>query len=824
MSRIAQVSPDRPGRAGARSSRGSGRWTCPARNGHSAWAAVAVLALLVASTGIGEAAWAAEIETRPADQEAFAPSPELEAAWAFVRAKLLADEGDHEGALAAYQRAVELDGDDAYNLLEAARYHTYLSQISRSRQQQLSYLEQGLLYIDRARQIDADNTDVLELYAQIHMRMVDEKPASLALAQGALEHLRDLEPSNLTALTSLGQIYLWSQESEKAVEVLRDATRYASGNRMIQSMLVEALMGTGNSADAEKALEYLVELEPEDSESRIRLAELYSDRGEHSAAVEVLEQAPEGDWFGAARIRQVLAREYHLAGRNEEALELTDEMMAETSGASAAEGFLRLRAAVLSALIRYDEAIEAFLPVIEVSEGGRRTQDLLLLGRLYERVGRVEEASRMLSAEVESGEASSDAGGVDQIRLALAGMYQRGGDLGRAELWIRPVAEGAGQGPAVAAQALAEIREQDGRLADALAGLESAAAAQDAAGETDLARALDLRRAVTLAEAEQWTALEGLARSLTSSDVAGASPAARQLLAEAMAGQGRLDRALELLDDPESAATAPPEGEPSEGVPSGDRSSGDGSTDVDGEEAGPGADPAAEEVRAPDRRLRAKRFQLLFEHGREEQARAELAELARSEDPGELFFAARMYQSQGMHAQAVPLLERIVSTEPERLDAVFALGAAYERSGQHAEAESTFEGLLAERPGHPATLNYLGYMWAERGENLRRAHEMIREAVAKDPDNGAYVDSLGWVLFQMGAHAEARPHLEWAARLESTDPTVHEHLGDLYVALGEIGPARAAYEKALEHLDDDEAAGRLDGKIRGLTAAPGEAR
>ncbi|MEO1368758.1 MAG: tetratricopeptide repeat protein, partial [Acidobacteriota bacterium] len=129
---------------------------------------------------------------------------------------------------------------------------------------------------------------------------------------------------------------------------------------------------------------------------------------------------------------------------------------------------------------------------------------------------------------------------------------------------------------------------------------------------------------------------------------------------------------------------------------------------------------------------------------------------------------------------------------------------------------------------------YLGYTWAERGENLDEALGLIQRAVAADPDNGAYVDSLGWVYYQLGRFHEARPHLEWAARLEPDDATVHEHLGDLYAALGERELSRAAYRRALEILgvaaeaavergreaeaDDVAGAARIEGKLDALDA------
>ncbi|MEE9562603.1 MAG: tetratricopeptide repeat protein, partial [Thermoanaerobaculia bacterium] len=113
------------------------------------------------------------------------------------------------------------------------------------------------------------------------------------------------------------------------------------------------------------------------------------------------------------------------------------------------------------------------------------------------------------------------------------------------------------------------------------------------------------------------------------------------------------------------------------------------------------------------------------------------------------------------------------------------------------EAEAVFQELLDTEPQFAPALNYLGYMWAEEGENLDRALVMVSQAVNLEPDNGAYADSLGWTHFQLGNYKEAKGQLERAADLVGDDPVVFEHLGDLYVVLGDLEKAREVYERAL---------------------------
>ena len=100
-------------------------------------------------------------------------------------------------------------------------------------------------------------------------------------------------------------------------------------------------------------------------------------------------------------------------------------------------------------------------------------------------------------------------------------------------------------------------------------------------------------------------------------------------------------------------------------------------------------------------------------------------------------------------------------------------------------------------------LNYLGYMWAEKGENLDEALAMVQRALELEPDSAAYIDSLGWIYFRQGDYRQALEQLDRAARLLPRDGTVQEHLGDVQRALGNVGEARTAYERALALGDDN---------------------
>lgn len=198
----------------------------------------------------------------------------------------------------------------------------------------------------------------------------------------------------------------------------------------------------------------------------------------------------------------------------------------------------------------------------------------------------------------------------------------------------------------------------------------------------------------------------------------------------------------------------------------------------------------------PARRL-GKEVELLYTLEREAAAAERLTELVKLPGVEGRFEAARLLQMRERYTEAVPLLEELRRGAPDRIQLLFWLGAAYERTARHDDAEEAFLKLLQIDADFAPALNYLGYMWAEQGNNLEEALDMVERAVAIEPDNGAYVDSLGWTLFRMGRHQLARAVLERAARLVPGDAVISEHLGDLNLALGRPAEARLHYERAL---------------------------
>jgi len=202
--------------------------------------------------------------------------------------------------------------------------------------------------------------------------------------------------------------------------------------------------------------------------------------------------------------------------------------------------------------------------------------------------------------------------------------------------------------------------------------------------------------------------------------------------------------------------------------------------------------------------------------GDDERARALLAPLLEG-DADDVLAALgtlqRVLRHSEVAADARVALERFPDNEALR----FALAASLERSGKFDEAVAEFRKVIAAEPENASALNYLGYMFADRGVNLEEAQQLVEKAVKLEPTSGAYQDSLGWVYFRLGQLGLAEKHLTMASRLEPNDATVAEHLGDVYRALGQLEQAVGAYRRALKA--GPEEAGqqeRITGKLTEL--------
>lgn len=178
------------------------------------------------------------------------------------------------------------------------------------------------------------------------------------------------------------------------------------------------------------------------------------------------------------------------------------------------------------------------------------------------------------------------------------------------------------------------------------------------------------------------------------------------------------------------------------------------------------------------------------------------------------------------YEDALPIYDALVKslTDEEiaqNTQPLYFRAISYERTKQFDLAVADFKRVLAINPDDADALNYLGYTWVDRGENLTEAFQMIRRAVELEPQSGAIIDSLGWAHYKLGQYSEAKIKLEDAVALSPASATIVDHLGDVYWKLGRYREAEYQWERALGFDPTDEERAAIREKlINGLDAAP----
>ncbi len=171
---------------------------------------------------------------------------------------------------------------------------------------------------------------------------------------------------------------------------------------------------------------------------------------------------------------------------------------------------------------------------------------------------------------------------------------------------------------------------------------------------------------------------------------------------------------------------------------------------------------------------------------------------ANPSDIGAQLTLAQMLDDAGRATDADRVLDDAAKKFPSDVRVPFERGALLERRKDYPAAESAFREALTRDPLHAPSLNYLGYMLAERGDRLEEAVQLVERALTIDPGNGSYLDSLGWAYLQQKRFDKAEPLLRQAADQLPGNSVVQDHFGDLLWALGRRQEATAAWRRALE--------------------------
>jgi tetratricopeptide (TPR) repeat protein len=188
--------------------------------------------------------------------------------------------------------------------------------------------------------------------------------------------------------------------------------------------------------------------------------------------------------------------------------------------------------------------------------------------------------------------------------------------------------------------------------------------------------------------------------------------------------------------------------------------------------------------------------------GKTDQAAAETRKLMDGKNDFAVYLnLAEVYQKGKNFAETAKALdaaEGIAKSNDDKVRVLFMRGAMFERQKNFPSAESEFRKVLAIDPDHASTLNYLGYMLADRNIRLEEAKDLIVKALDREPNSPAYLDSLGWVYFRLNKLPEAEEKLRQALEFMSRDATVHDHLAEVYLREGKIREAVAQWQSSLK--------------------------
>lgn len=206
-----------------------------------------------------------------------------------------------------------------------------------------------------------------------------------------------------------------------------------------------------------------------------------------------------------------------------------------------------------------------------------------------------------------------------------------------------------------------------------------------------------------------------------------------------------------------------------------------------------------------DRAVRAVRAELYSDQNKPDLAVAELKKMLNGKDDREVYLQmVDVYQKAHDYphmADALNSAEKLSTEKEDKNNIIFLRGAMYERQKKFDLAEKEFRRVLDEDPKNASAWNYLGYMLADQNTRLGEAQNYIEKALALDPDNYAYLDSLGWVYFHQNKLDDAETQLSHSLRLGPKDPTIHDHLGDVLFKQGKLREAIAQWQSSLKEWD-----------------------
>jgi tetratricopeptide (TPR) repeat protein len=150
------------------------------------------------------------------------------------------------------------------------------------------------------------------------------------------------------------------------------------------------------------------------------------------------------------------------------------------------------------------------------------------------------------------------------------------------------------------------------------------------------------------------------------------------------------------------------------------------------------------------------------------------------------------------NSEAIQPYQQVLKLDPTNLTALTNLGMVYDSMNMYPQSDSIYERSLQLYPENDLLMNNYAYSLAERNEKLEYALELALKAIAAQPTNGAYLDTVGWIYFKLHKLQLALYYIQKSLENRENSPVVIEHLGDVYLELGQIPEAVKYWRQALQ--------------------------
>ncbi len=557
----------------------------------------------------------------------------------------------------------------------------------------------------------------------------------------------------------LSELYIRAGRLREAVTEFEATLRRDPNNinaRRILARIYTSLLGDeqANSINSEmlsKALEQyqkITELDPKDEDSWVMLGRLHKLNTDSVAAEDAYKKAleinpdSEGALLGLAMVYSDLGD-----------LSRTAETLRKVAGSDPSLRTLVFLAGTYEKMHDYALAAETYREALKLDPD--RPEIKRALGQSLLMSNDLDGAAKIFEELVEADPTDADA------NLRLSQIYRQRGDLDKARKSLDAALK-AEPGDLEVQYANVNLLEVEGKTDEAISVLkqilDSTARASYSEGEKSNREVFLERLGLMYKSADRYDEAVAIFRQLGELDADNDARISAQI-ADTYRQANDFDKALEVIEE-------------------------------------------AHQRHPDDETVASIRATVLADLGRSDEAVAAIREVTKGhEDRSSYLTQAQIFEKTknwDLMEGALDKALELSNDDDERATVLFMQGAMHERQKSFDKAEAAFREVLRISPDNASAMNYLGYMLADRNVKLEEAHDLISKALKYEPNNGAYLDSLGWVYYRMNRFEEAEDCLRRAVAQEGSDPVVQDHLGDVYFQLGRLRDAISHWRKSLE--------------------------